>query len=99
MRTGETGLNLIKGYEGLRMSAHYAPTEQWTVGYGHTGSARHGMSVTDGDAATLVDNSEHKLVRATSLGRACVHGVHYTAAWSKEAMSAEITKLACSMWA
>ena len=28
--------------------------------------------VTDGDAATLVDNSEHKLVRATSLGRACV---------------------------
>jgi hypothetical protein len=45
--------------------------------------------VTDGDAATLVDNSEHKLVRATSLGRACVHGVHYTAAWSKEASDKE----------
>lgn len=54
MRTGETGLNLIKGYEGLRMSAHYAPTEQWTVGYGHTGSARHGMSVTEGDAERLL---------------------------------------------
>lgn len=50
MRTGETGLNLIKGYEGLRMSAHYAPSEQWTVGYGHTSTARHGMSVTEGDA-------------------------------------------------
>lgn len=54
MRTGETGLNLIKGYEGLRMSAHYAPTEQWTVGYGHTDSARHGMSVTEGDAERLL---------------------------------------------
>lgn len=54
MQTGETGLNLIKGYEGLRMSAHYAPTEQWTVGYGHTGSARHGMSVTEGDAERLL---------------------------------------------
>ena len=54
MRTGDTGLNLIKGYEGLRMSAHYAPTEQWTVGYGHVSSARHGMSVTEGDAERLL---------------------------------------------
>lgn len=54
MRTGETGLNLIKGYEGLRMSAHYAPSEQWTVGYGHVSSARHGMSVTEGDAERLL---------------------------------------------
>jgi GH24 family phage-related lysozyme (muramidase) len=54
MKTGETGLNLIKGYEGLRMSAHYAPSEQWTVGYGHTSNARHGMSVTEGDAERLL---------------------------------------------
>ena len=53
MRTGETGLNLINGYEGLRMAAHYAPSEKWTVGYGHTSSARHGMSVTEGDAERL----------------------------------------------
>ena len=36
------------------MSAHYAPSEQWTVGYGHTGTARHGMSVTEGDAERLL---------------------------------------------
>ena len=54
MRTGDTGLNLIKGYEGLRMSAHYAPSEQWTVGYGHTSNARHGMSVTEGEAERLL---------------------------------------------
>lgn len=54
MKTGETGLNLIKGYEGLRMSAHYAPTEEWTVGYGHTSTARHGMAVTEHDADRLL---------------------------------------------
>jgi len=54
LKTGDTGLNLIKGYEGLRMSAHYAPSEQWTVGYGHTGTARHGMSVTEGEAERLL---------------------------------------------
>ena len=54
MRTGDTGLNLIKGYEGLRMTAHYAPSEQWTVGYGHNSTARHGMSVTEMDAERLL---------------------------------------------
>jgi len=56
LKTGDTGLNLIKGYEGLRMSAHYAPSEQWTVGYGHTSSARHGMSVTEGEADRLLQD-------------------------------------------
>lgn len=36
------------------MAAHYAPSEQWSVGYGHTGTARHGMSVTEGDADRLL---------------------------------------------
>ncbi|MEM1396766.1 MAG: lysozyme [Pseudomonadota bacterium] len=54
MRTGETGLNLIKGYEGLRMSAYYTPNEEWTVGYGHTSSARHGMSVSEMEAEQLL---------------------------------------------
>ncbi len=54
MRTGETGLNLIKGYEGLRMSAYYTPNEEWTVGYGHTASARHGMSVSESEAERLL---------------------------------------------
>lgn len=55
MKTGDTGLNLIKGFEGLRMSAYYAPTEQWAIGYGHTTSARHGMAVTEDDAERLLN--------------------------------------------
>ncbi len=54
MKTGETGLNLIKAYEGLRMTAQYTPSEEWAVGYGHRSTARHGMSVTEGDAVRLL---------------------------------------------
>lgn len=54
LKTGVTGLNLIKGYEGLRLSAHFAPGEEWTVGYGHTSTARHGMSVTESEAERLL---------------------------------------------
>lgn len=54
LKTGETGLNLIKAYEGLRMSAQYTSSEEWAVGYGHRSTARHGMSVTEGDAIRLL---------------------------------------------
>lgn len=36
------------------MSAYYAPTEQWAVGYGHTRSARHGMTISETDADALL---------------------------------------------
>jgi GH24 family phage-related lysozyme (muramidase) len=54
MKTGDTGLNLIKAYEGLRMTAHYTPSEEWSIGYGHSSTARHGMNVTEGDAMRLL---------------------------------------------
>lgn len=47
------------------------------------------QKVTRGAPSTLVDNSETKLFKATSLGRACVHGVHFTRAWAREASDAE----------
>ena len=39
--------------------------------------------------ATLIDNSAGKLFKATSFGRSCVHGVHFTAAWAREASDSE----------
>ena len=42
--------------------------------------------------ATLVDNSASKLCKATEPGGACVHGVHFTAAWAREASDAERRK-------
>ena len=48
--------------------------------------------ITDGLPATLVDNSASKLCKATEPGGACVHGVHFTAAWAREASDAERRK-------
>ena len=64
MNTGETGLNLIKAYEGLRLSAQAdeigAPDAgqrgagAWTVGYGHKAGARAGQTVTEAEASRLL---------------------------------------------
>lgn len=64
MKTGETGLNLIKAYEGLRLSAQAEPvpggmpgdpeSRQWTVGYGHKRTASSGMNVTEREASRLL---------------------------------------------
>ena len=65
MHTGETGLNLIKAYEGLRLSAQAdetavepgaAPQASWTIGYGHKASAQAGRSVTEREAARLLND-------------------------------------------
>ena len=64
MKTGETGLNLIKAYEGLRLSAQAESmpgdvpgdrnSELWTVGYGHKATAARGMTVTEREATRLL---------------------------------------------
>jgi GH24 family phage-related lysozyme (muramidase) len=64
MKTGETGLNLIKAYEGLRLSAQAergasasfdgGAADVYTVGYGHRSTARAGMSVTEREASRLL---------------------------------------------
>lgn len=38
MITSVDGLNLIKSFEGLRLSAYQDIVGVWTIGYGHTGS-------------------------------------------------------------
>ena len=37
MKISETGVNFIKGFEGLRLESYLCPAGVWTVGYGHTG--------------------------------------------------------------
>ena len=57
MNTGETGFNLIKAYEGLRLSAQADQGgDDWTVGYGHKNGARPGQTVTEGEATRLLQS-------------------------------------------
>lgn len=53
-RISETGLALIKQWEGLRLRAYRCPAGVWTIGYGHTGNVRAGMEITEEDADALL---------------------------------------------
>jgi lysozyme len=37
VKISETGVNLIKSFEGLRLESYLCPVGVWTIGYGHTG--------------------------------------------------------------
>jgi len=47
MRIGKEGLELIKKWEGVKLTAYMpTPNDVWTIGYGHTKTARPGMTIT-----------------------------------------------------
>lgn len=50
MEISGIGLNLVKHFEGLYLKAYLCPANVWTIGYGHTKSAKKGQ-VIDADRA------------------------------------------------
>ena len=53
-RTSSTGINLIKRWEGLRTKAYLCPASVWTIGYGHTKTARRGQRINHQEAERLL---------------------------------------------
>jgi len=49
-----TAIELIKRFEGYRRKAAQLPDGRWTIGYGHTASARAGAEVSEEDAEALL---------------------------------------------
>ena len=55
MKTNESGITLIKSFEGLRLKSYKCPSGIWTVGYGHTGKdVKPGMTITREEAEALL---------------------------------------------
>jgi GH24 family phage-related lysozyme (muramidase) len=54
LKVSRAGVELIKSFEGLRQTAARLPDGRWTLGYGHTFSAREGATVTQEDADALL---------------------------------------------
>ena len=55
MQTGQAGLDLIKQYEGCRLTSYKCPAGVWTIGYGHTGSdVKEGLTITPVKAEQLL---------------------------------------------
>lgn len=67
MKTSQRGINLIKQFEGLRLTAYRCPAGVYTIGYGHTKGVKRGMTITDEDATnyltTDLRNSEKAVER------------------------------------
>lgn len=54
MKTSQKGIDLIKKFEGCRLTAYRCPAGVWTIGYGHTAGVRQGQSITQRRAKTLL---------------------------------------------
>ena len=54
MKINQAGLNIVKEFEGLRLSAYKCPAGVWTIGYGHTEGVTRGMQITKEEAEDLL---------------------------------------------
>lgn len=54
MKVSDKGLALIKEFEGCKLTAYKDSVGVWTIGYGHTRSARQGMTITQEQADELL---------------------------------------------
>ena len=53
-RVSRAAINLIKRFEGYRRAAAQLPDGRWTIGHGHTLTARQGAEVSEDDAEALL---------------------------------------------
>ena len=63
-RLSKAGIELVKRFEGLRRKAARLETGGWTIGYGHTASAREGAEVTADQAEILLIYDLDRVARA-----------------------------------
>lgn len=61
MKTSDNGINLIKEFEGCKLTAYKCPAGVLTIGYGHTGSdVKAGMKITKERATELLKKDLEK---------------------------------------
>jgi lysozyme len=53
-QASKAAIELIKSFEGFRRRAARLPDGSWTIGYGHTRTAREGVEITEADADALL---------------------------------------------
>lgn len=54
MKTSNNGIDLIKEFEGLCLTAYKCAAGVWTIGYGHTEGVTGAMVITDATASELL---------------------------------------------
>lgn len=54
MRANQAGIDLIKRFEGCKLSAYQDSVGVWTIGYGHTAKVKRGDTITQPQAENLL---------------------------------------------
>lgn len=66
MNLSSNGLDAIKGFEQLRLTAYLDTGGVWTIGYGHTRSALAGMQISEARALMLLAQDVAEAVEAVN---------------------------------
>lgn len=56
MNISKNGIDLIKSFESLRLTAYLCPAGVWTIGYGHTANVRKGDVITREQAVKMLES-------------------------------------------
>ena len=66
MKTSNYGIDLIKQFEGLRLTAYKCAAGVWTIGYGHTEGVTGAMVITEATASELLAKDLEKFEAGVS---------------------------------
>jgi lysozyme len=65
MNIDENGIQMIEGFEGLRLTAYQDARDIWTIGYGHTGpDVKPGLTITREEAQAFLEQDVAKAMWA-----------------------------------
>lgn len=66
MNISEKGLNLIKSFEGCRLSSYKCPSNKWTIGWGRTSGVYEGMVISQAQADQFLFEDVQRFVNAVN---------------------------------
>jgi GH24 family phage-related lysozyme (muramidase) len=66
MNISQSGLDLIKSFEGCVLHAYQDVGGVWTIGYGHTGGVREGQTISQSDADVMLKFDVQKFVKTVN---------------------------------
>jgi GH24 family phage-related lysozyme (muramidase) len=84
MKTSTKGLNLIKQFEGLKLTAYIDPVGIWSIGYGHTKGVKEGCSITQ-------EQAERYLKEDLAAAEEAVSAYHHVYHWNQNEFDALVS--------
>lgn len=96
LKVSREGVVLIKSFEGFRPRAVRGEDGRWVIGYGHTASAREGLTVGEHDAELLLQYDLLPVVKALNEGVAIPLNQHQFDALASFAVSVGVDRFLTS---